>query len=77
MDPLSKKVCVIGAGWSGLYALKTYIEEGFTDVTLFEKTDSVGGVWVYREDTPGNFPLLNRCFHTQSSIKSPFDAPGR
>jgi len=47
------RVCVIGGGWSGLFALKWFIEEGLDDVVLFEKTGSIGGVWVYKEDQPG------------------------
>ncbi|MBE9216449.1 FAD-dependent oxidoreductase [Plectonema cf. radiosum LEGE 06105] len=39
-----KKVCVIGAGVSGLVAAKTFVEEGF-DVTVFEKQAALGGVW--------------------------------
>ncbi len=39
-----KKVCVIGAGISGLVAAKTFLEDGF-DVTVFEKKPSLGGVW--------------------------------
>ncbi len=39
-----KKVCVIGAGISGLVAAKTFLEDGF-DVTVFEKKPDLGGVW--------------------------------
>ncbi len=39
-----KKVCVIGAGISGLVAAKTFLEDGF-EVTVFEKKPSLGGVW--------------------------------
>ena len=54
------RVCIVGGGWSGLYALKWFVEEGLDDVVLFEQTNSVGGVWVYTEDKPGtyNFPLI-------------------
>ncbi|NJL62709.1 MAG: NAD(P)-binding domain-containing protein [Methylacidiphilales bacterium] len=38
------KVCVIGAGISGLTTAKTFIEEGY-DVTVFEKQSGLGGVW--------------------------------
>jgi dimethylaniline monooxygenase (N-oxide forming) len=36
-------------GPSGLAILKNFREEGFT-VTVFEKRDSVGGVWSYSDD---------------------------
>ncbi|OKH29619.1 hypothetical protein NIES2101_43215 [Calothrix sp. HK-06] len=39
-----KKVCVIGAGISGLVTAKTFIEEGY-DVTVYEKLGAIGGVW--------------------------------
>ncbi|AKG23808.1 flavin-containing monooxygenase [Calothrix sp. 336/3] len=43
MKPI-KKVCVIGAGVSGLVAAKTFLEEDY-DVTIFEKQNDLGGVW--------------------------------
>jgi cation diffusion facilitator CzcD-associated flavoprotein CzcO len=54
------RVCIVGGGWSGLYALKWFVEEGLDDIVLFEQTNSVGGVWVYTEDKPGTcyFPLI-------------------
>ncbi len=39
-------VAVIGAGSSGITALKTFAEQGF-DVTCFEASDRIGGNWVY------------------------------
>lgn len=47
-----KKVAIIGGGWSGLYALKYALAEGF-DAELFEKSDRIGGVWAYRENASG------------------------
>jgi dimethylaniline monooxygenase (N-oxide forming) len=38
------KICVIGAGISGLTTAKIFIEEGY-DVTIFEKQSGLGGVW--------------------------------
>jgi dimethylaniline monooxygenase (N-oxide forming) len=38
--------CVIGAGSSGIAALKTLAQRGF-DVTCFEASDRVGGNWVF------------------------------
>ncbi|XP_076815187.1 dimethylaniline monooxygenase [N-oxide-forming] 2-like [Clavelina lepadiformis] len=44
MGDKSKKVCVIGAGISGLAAIKACLEEGLTP-TCYEKLDFVGGMW--------------------------------
>ncbi|CAI2354782.1 unnamed protein product [Caenorhabditis sp. 36 PRJEB53466] len=41
------RVCVVGAGASGLPAIKSCIEEGL-DVVCFEKTADIGGLWNYR-----------------------------
>lgn len=41
-------VAVIGAGASGLVAAKSMLDEGIA-VKVFEKSDQVGGIWVYRE----------------------------
>ncbi len=40
------RVAVIGAGSSGITALKTLAEQGF-DVTCYEASDRIGGNWVY------------------------------
>jgi len=56
----NKKIIVIGAGWSGLYAAKWFIEEGLKDVIVLEKTNDVGGIWVYRENHPGGCYLKTR-----------------
>ncbi|KAH9367780.1 hypothetical protein HPB48_022078 [Haemaphysalis longicornis] len=42
------RVAVIGAGASGLTALKACLEEGL-DAVCFEKTSELGGLWTYRE----------------------------
>ncbi|GAB0095738.1 Flavin-containing monooxygenase [Sergentomyia squamirostris] len=44
------KVCVIGAGAGGLSAAKHSLEAGL-EVVVFEKSDEIGGMWVYREET--------------------------
>ncbi len=41
-------VCIIGAGWSGLYACKYALENGLTPIVL-ERRDDFGGVWNYSE----------------------------
>lgn len=50
-DPLSRdlrtrrqpRIVVIGAGLAGLAATKSLLESGFTDVTVLEASDRIGG----------------------------------
>jgi hypothetical protein len=44
----SKRVCVIGAGPSGITALKNIVDEGI-EVVCFDSNDKVGGNWLYSE----------------------------
>lgn len=39
------KVCIIGAGCSGLAALKNCLQVGITDVICYEKLSDIGGNW--------------------------------
>jgi hypothetical protein len=41
------KIAIIGAGCSGLAAIKMLTEAGLTDLVCFEKNDQIGGNWVY------------------------------
>jgi len=43
-----KRVAIIGAGISGIQAMKCCIAEGLVPY-CFEATDSVGGLWLYKE----------------------------
>jgi cation diffusion facilitator CzcD-associated flavoprotein CzcO len=43
------KVCVIGAGCSGITAVKNLLQAGVTDLVCYEKSDQIGGNWVFRE----------------------------
>ena len=47
---MASRVCVIGAGPSGLTAAKNCIENGLS-VVVFEKNDRVGGNWVFNSKT--------------------------
>jgi len=47
----SPRIAIIGAGCSGLAALKVLAENGLTNLVCFEKNDQIGGNWVY---TAGN-----------------------
>ena len=42
-------VCIVGAGWSGIYACKYALENGLTPIVLERRSD-LGGVWNYSED---------------------------
>ncbi|KAJ1172133.1 hypothetical protein NDU88_003983 [Pleurodeles waltl] len=44
-----KSVVVIGAGCTGLGAVKCCLEEGL-EPTCFEKSDDIGGIWKYKEE---------------------------
>nr|DBA18221.1 TPA: hypothetical protein GDO54_016496 [Pyxicephalus adspersus] len=44
-----KKVAVIGAGASGLAAIKCCLDEGLMP-TCFEKSDDIGGLWRYKDE---------------------------
>lgn len=47
-----KRVAVIGAGVSGLIAIKCCLDEGLEPVCI-EKSTGIGGLWWYREDRDG------------------------
>ncbi|MBW4507671.1 MAG: NAD(P)-binding domain-containing protein [Scytonematopsis contorta HA4267-MV1] len=56
---LVQRVCIIGAGISGLVTAKTFVEEGY-EVLVYEKQHALGGVWEksrrypnVRTQTPG------------------------
>ena len=42
-------VCIIGAGWSGIYACKYALENGLNPIVLERRSD-IGGVWNYSDD---------------------------
>ena len=46
-NPHLPKIAVVGAGCSGLAAIKVLAENGLTDLVCFEKNDQIGGNWVY------------------------------
>uniref|UniRef100_A0A0K0FPJ5 Flavin-containing monooxygenase n=1 Tax=Strongyloides venezuelensis TaxID=75913 RepID=A0A0K0FPJ5_STRVS len=51
IDNSKTRVCIIGAGVSGLPSIKSCLEEGFT-VICYEKSDDIGGLWNYRHNSP-------------------------
>ena len=46
---MKKRICVIGAGPSGITALKNLIDEGL-DAVCYDLNKDVGGNWIYSED---------------------------
>jgi pyruvate/2-oxoglutarate dehydrogenase complex dihydrolipoamide dehydrogenase (E3) component len=48
-DVLGPNICIIGAGPSGLAAIKNAQEQGLANITVFEKNNQIGGNWVYDE----------------------------
>lgn len=48
MNPSSSpRVCVIGAGCSGITAVKNLLQAGVKDITCYEQNSDVGGNWIY------------------------------
>lgn len=41
------RICIIGAGCSGLTTIKNLVAAGLTNVVCYEKNDQIGGNWVY------------------------------
>lgn len=41
------KICIVGAGPSGITAAKNLLDAGFTDLTIFDRGSEVGGNWVF------------------------------
>lgn len=59
------KICIIGAGPSGLAAGKNCLEQGLNDFVIFEKNNQLGGNWVF--DTKGNHSSVYETTHLISS----------
>uniref|UniRef100_UPI00358E7603 flavin-containing monooxygenase 5-like isoform X4 n=1 Tax=Myxine glutinosa TaxID=7769 RepID=UPI00358E7603 len=49
MKTMAKRVCIIGAGLSGLTTIKCCLNEGL-EPTCFEMGDDIGGLWKYQEN---------------------------
>jgi Flavin-binding monooxygenase-like len=66
-----KKVCVIGAGPSGITAAKNLLDEG-VDVTVFDFGSEVGGNWVFNE-TEGHSSVFETTHIISSKTLSQYD----
>nr|XP_033817078.1 dimethylaniline monooxygenase [N-oxide-forming] 5-like [Geotrypetes seraphini]XP_033817079.1 dimethylaniline monooxygenase [N-oxide-forming] 5-like [Geotrypetes seraphini]XP_033817080.1 dimethylaniline monooxygenase [N-oxide-forming] 5-like [Geotrypetes seraphini] len=49
MKTMTKRIAVIGAGSSGLTAIKCCLDEGL-EPTCFERSDDIGGLWRFNEN---------------------------
>lgn len=47
---IESRVCVIGAGCSGITAVKNLVQAGIKNVICYEKSGEIGGNWVYNEE---------------------------
>jgi len=59
------RVCIIGAGPTGLTAIKNLAEAGISDIVCHEAQDATGGIWAYSDD-PAR-PSVYETAHTISS----------
>jgi len=59
------RIAIIGAGCSGLTAIKQLTEAGLKDIVCFERNDQIGGNWIYTA-TPSHSSICNTT-HTISS----------
>lgn len=41
------RIAIIGSGCSGLTAIKNLLDAGLKEIICFEKSDQIGGNWVY------------------------------
>lgn len=48
-NQINPRICVIGAGPSGIAAIKNLQEQGLSNITVFEKNNQIGGNWIYDE----------------------------
>jgi len=69
-----QRICVIGAGFSGLVTARTLREYGYT-VHVFEKADSIGGVWHPANCYPGLRTQSPRDCYAFSDFPMPQDYP--
>jgi len=63
---MSKKICVIGAGASGIVCIKECLEAGFS-VVCYEKVDYIGGLWRYHENDTDGIASVTRATIINSS----------
>ena len=72
----TKRIAIIGAGASGLPTIKSCLEEGMAP-TCFERSDSIGGLWAYKENTQAGYGCVMRStiMNTSKEISAFSDFP--
>ncbi len=73
-----RRVAVIGAGWSGLYATKWLAQLGL-EVTCYERSAALGGLWRFAADRPGGVfrqTVVTSSKHFLHASDLPFDEGG-
>ncbi|KAG9483212.1 dimethylaniline monooxygenase [N-oxide-forming] 2-like isoform X2 [Eleutherodactylus coqui] len=63
---MSKRVAIIGAGCSGLTAIKCCLEEGL-EPTCFEQSDGIGGLWRFTETVEEDRASIYKSVFTNTS----------
>ncbi|XP_027627346.1 putative dimethylaniline monooxygenase [N-oxide-forming] 6 isoform X3 [Tupaia chinensis] len=63
---MSKRVAVIGAGVSGLAAIRSCLEEGL-EPTCFERSNDIGGLWKFSDHAEEGRASIYRSVFTNSS----------
>ena len=74
MTSFHHDVTIIGAGWSGLMACKSMLEEGLSVITL-EKRDGIGGLWLYSDDPNEPTVMQSTCTTSSSCLTEMSDFP--
>jgi Flavin-binding monooxygenase-like len=67
----ARRVAVIGAGCSGLAAIKNLLDAGLTNLVCFEKDDQLGGNWRYT-GSPGHSSVCETTHIISSKALSQF-----
>ena len=67
----SPKIAIVGAGCSGITAIKNLIEAGIKDVVCFEQNSDVGGNWIYSAE-PSHSSVCETTHIISSKIMSAY-----
>ncbi|MFO1055467.1 MAG: NAD(P)-binding domain-containing protein [Dongiaceae bacterium] len=66
------RICILGAGPSGIAAGRALLEGGFDDVVLLDRNDRVGGNWVF-DERPGHSSVYETAHAISSRRLSEYD----